>query len=509
MLRAPARTKAGSAKPPSSAAAVIPPPYRGWNVRDKLVGDELTAGYASVLDNWVPGEGKITLRKGYVSHATGLPGEAETMLSYRAGLAQKMFACSDGGIYDVTSGGTVGAAAVSGLSNNKWRSKMFSTTGGTYLLAVNGADGLRSFDGSSWDTQTITGLAAADIDGIGTHNKRVWLIEKASLSAWYLPVLYITGTVTEFALGALFKRGGYLVAIDTWTQDGGAGSDDVIAFITSEGEVALYSGTDPASFSLVGVFTIDRPIGKACTQKYGADLLILTESGVTPLTRAMNAVTSYDAAPDTIRPAFVERAARAKAIHGWDMILYQKNGWLIINVPIQASVFYQHVLNTVTGAWFRFTGWDAKCMQTLNGDLYFASGTTIYKADSGFSDNGAAITGVVTTGWNSFATPQRKSFKMVRPFFMVSGSAKPLVRMIVDYDNSAFDGAPETSIATSGTPWGSPWGSPWSSSAGEASPWISVTGIGTVGAIQMAYKTTTQSVQCNGWSVLLEPGSVL
>jgi hypothetical protein len=44
-------------------------------------------------------------------------------------------------------------------------------------------------------------------------------------------------------------------------------TDDYAAFITSEGQVAVYSGADPASsttWSLVGVFDIGAPIGRRC-----------------------------------------------------------------------------------------------------------------------------------------------------------------------------------------------------------------------------------------------------
>jgi hypothetical protein len=56
------------------------------------------------------------------------------------------------------------------------------------------------------------------------------------------------------------------MAIASWTRDGGSGMDDVLAIITSNGEVLIYSGTDPEGSrrrgAKVGLFSIpksDRP----------------------------------------------------------------------------------------------------------------------------------------------------------------------------------------------------------------------------------------------------------
>ena len=64
-----------------------------------------------------------------------------------------------------------------------------------------------------------------------------------------------------FPLGQIFKMGGFLVQMATWTIDNVSGMDDYAAFITSEGEVAIYQGYDPtqqSTWSLVGVFRIGR-----------------------------------------------------------------------------------------------------------------------------------------------------------------------------------------------------------------------------------------------------------
>jgi hypothetical protein len=81
---------------------------------------------------------------------------------------------------------------------------------------------------------------------ITQHKNRIWFAEKDTLKAWYMGTNAIGGAAAAFDLSALFSRGGYLVALGTWTLDGGAGLDDLLVFVTSEGQVAVYRGTDPA-----------------------------------------------------------------------------------------------------------------------------------------------------------------------------------------------------------------------------------------------------------------------
>lgn len=131
-------------------------------------------------------------------------------------------------------------------------------------------------------TATVTGPTAANLVWTNNHQRRLWFGEEQSMSAWYFPVNTIGGAAQEFPMGALAKRGGYIMAMGTWTRDGGAGADDVAVFLTSEGQAIIFAGVDPSSVStwdLVGVFDIGKPIGRRCMIKAGADLVMITQDG--------------------------------------------------------------------------------------------------------------------------------------------------------------------------------------------------------------------------------------
>jgi hypothetical protein len=141
---------------PKSLTTQIAAPLKGWSSESSPV--EAEEGTALVLDNWFPESEGIRLRRGYAEHAAGMTGDIETLLAYTSASASALFACNDGNIYDVSSAGAVGAAAVSGLSNDKWQHTMFATAAGQFLVAANGADSVRNFDGASWTTPSITAL---------------------------------------------------------------------------------------------------------------------------------------------------------------------------------------------------------------------------------------------------------------------------------------------------------------------------------------------------------------
>jgi ferredoxin len=153
---------------------------------------------------------------------------------------------------------------------------------------ANGTDSVRNYNGAAWSTPTLTGVTSANLSFVWSHKRSLWFVEKNTLSAWYLPVNSIAGTVAEFPLDGVFKLGGALLFGGTWSLDSGDGLDDVMLFITTEGEVAVYQGTDPGSdFQLSGVYRIGKPLNKHGWFRAGGDLCILTRDGIVPVSEAL------------------------------------------------------------------------------------------------------------------------------------------------------------------------------------------------------------------------------
>jgi len=510
--------RANRARGPVAVGRSTPAPTGGWNRRDNIAA--MDPADAVLLDNWFPETGRVRLRRGHVSHATGMSGPIESLMTYASPTAQKMFAAAGTAIYDASASGAVGAATLSGLMNARWQYVNFGTSGGHFLYIVNGEDDPRYFDGSTWTTPTITGtgLAPANLIHVNVFKRRLFFIEDGTLRFWYFPITTIAGEIADFNLASVFPRGGYLVAMGTWTRDAGDGVDDLAVFVTSEGEVAIYQGTDPAdaaAWALVGVFHIGRPIGRRCMVKIGADLVVITEDGFYPLSVAIQNARFNDkgAISDKIVGAVTEAARTHGAKFGWQPILYPRGNMLLFNIPTaENSKAVQFVANTNTKAWCRFVGMNANCWEVFNGDLYFGGNDgKVYKADTGASDNGANIVGDAKPAFNYFgARGRQKRFTMVRPMLVSNGNVAPAVALNVDFQDRAPQSTP-TFSGSGGFAWdASPWDTtPWTLSEQILSDWQSVNGVGYCASLRMRVATNALDVYWNATDWLMEPGGPL
>lgn len=435
----------------SSLTASSPAPIGGWNARDPEAA--MKPSDAVWLENWWPGTADVTVRKGAANHVTGIGGKVESLMAYSSPTAQKMFAATPTALYDVSSAGAVGAP-IKSLSSGRFRHAHFTVAGASYLLAVNGVDKLQAYNGTAWQdidstsTPAITGIATTEFDNINIFKRRVWFVQKNSMSAWYLPVNLIAGAATEFPLGQLFRFGGHLVAMASWTIDGGDGANDYAVFITSEGEAAVYKGIDPTSgtgdFQLVGVYFIGEPVGKKCFIKYGGDVLLITQIGLFPLSKAFLSATlnRSSAVSNKIDLIFSQAAEAYGANYGWTGEVFAGENILLVNVPTSEGYSSkQLVMNTITNSWALFTGWNAFCWEVWQEEIYFGGNGFVAKALTGNSDFGANITARAKTAFNYFGSPVGKHFKLFRPIFRTSGGVSVDLGVDVDFEDIDTSGA--------------------------------------------------------------------
>lgn len=160
-------------KRPPGMTTQVQAPVKGWTTDSPVEAKE---GTALVLDNWFPEADAVRIRRGYVSHATGMSGDVPSLLVFTSATASKLFAANGTDIYDVSSAGAVGAAAQSGLTNAKWQQTMFATSAGQFLVIANGADNVRNYNGTVWSTPSITTLDSTTAINVSSHKKRLWFI---------------------------------------------------------------------------------------------------------------------------------------------------------------------------------------------------------------------------------------------------------------------------------------------------------------------------------------------
>jgi hypothetical protein len=502
----------------------LPAPTGGLNGINSLA--QMPETDAIVLDNWFPQPGWIELRNGQSPWATGLPGWVETLMPYSNTSGEKLFGISGGNIYNVTAQGAVGAALVTGLSNSRWEWTQVATAGGQFLYAANAVDKPQLYNGTVFtpidgaSTPAITGVTTTTLRNPIVWKNRVWFVQDGTLSAWYLPTASVGGAAQQFNLTAIFRLGGTLQAIFTASLSDGSTFDDYIGFLTTEGEVALYRGTDPAQsgmFNIVGQYKSGKPVGRRCACKFGADTLLLTSDGLVSLTKLVGQgrVNTADAVSFKIQSFINGDIQSYNANFGWEAISFPLGNKLIVNVPVNTeSVIYQYVMNTLNNSWCTFgrffSAWNPATFCVLGNTLYFGGNTVVSQADTGQSDNGSAITGIVKTAFSEFGSGTQKQMKMVRPTLQANGNIQTIMGVNVNYGDLQPSGAP-----TIPTPAGSPWDtsswntSAWTSGFNISANWQSASGIGFTFSTYLSVATSAVQVRLMALDYLYEPGGVL
>lgn len=482
---------------PDIESKPVPAPTGGWDAISPLSG--MPPEYAVVLDNAVPRPGWVELRGGSaVWEQRFATGPVETLFVYRppSGVEQ-LLAAVDGEIWNISTRDSPVQQEI-GFTSDRWQYVNFTPAGGAaHLIAVNGEDDAQIYNGTTWAAASITGVALNTLLNVNAHKRRVWFIEKDSTSAWYLATDAIAGAATEFELGSLLTKGGYLVAMGTWTVDGGNGPDDLAVFVSSKGQAIVYRGTDPGNSSawfLVGVFNLPPPIGVRCLQSFGSDLLYISTEGLLPISKALpfdpSGVRSV-ALTNRILNAMLTAAQLSRTFFGWEVELFPSQSLLLMNVPLtEGALQVQYVMNTLTGAWCRFTGWNANTFAIFNESLYYGNNNgSVILAYAGVSDVISAIAMDIKTAFNYYDDPGRvKDIRMVRPFTVAGGSISPTIGLDVDFGDVDFV-APTSVYLPSGSLWDEAlwdvdeWGG--TSTGAVQNDWQSIGGIGTAIALRI------------------------
>ena len=503
-----------------SETATVAAPTGGWNARDPL--GSMSPLDAVALTNFWPGTNSVIVRDGYSEFATGITGQVETLMAYSSGTANKLFAAATTKIYNITAGGVIGAADVSGLTNARWQYCNFTTTSGSYLVMVNGADKLRIFDGTLWHLDgdgapyDITGVNSSNCDNIINFKNRLWLVGKNTLVAWYLPINAIGGLAVSLDMSSLFRMGGSLYAGMTWTLDAGYGMDDYLAFITSNGEVAVWRLTDPTTpsgISLIGIYNVGSPIGKRCFLKYGGDLLIITQDGVVPMSGALQSsrLDPRVSITNKIQYAMSTAISEYGANFGWQLIYFAKENQLYLNVPVsEGSQQQQYVQNNITLSWCNFTGWEANCWEIYRNDPYFGSDGFVGKAWDTNADNSDNINAYAMQSFQTYGSATQKQCKMIRYHMLSDGSPDVYGNVNVDY-NIADTTASLSSTITQYSLWGTGrWDlGLWGSGLVPMADWQGVTGVGYSFAPVIRTSSNQVQLQWVASDMVFESGGVL
>jgi len=431
----------------------FPAPTRGLILNENE--SYMQPGAALIMDNWAPTMKGAKVRGGCTLWAQ-LPETTPIIsaFSYASGtINRKMFYANAAKVYDVST--TTPVLVKSGQTNGNYSTSQLANASGDYLIAVNdGGDFPIRFDGTSWTTLSAGQINAsgpgstnvatgANLTHVCKYRNRWFFIELNSMNAWYLPLNAVQGTLLMIPLSGAFTKGGKLLYCATWSIDAGDGIDDKIVFGSDLGEIVVFTGSDPsaaASWKQEGRYDMSPPMGKNATLSIGGDLLVACVDGILPTSGAITkdrAELELAAITRSIKPMWRDEVL-AKRAWAWTMCKWDAYGGIFVTWPGGAPGEQRcAIVNAATGAWARYTGWDATCFAKLGDDMFFGTQTgKIMQADRTGYDNGVPYVCTILGGWEVFKSPaQTITWKQARAVFSArSGETfQPQISGALDY----------------------------------------------------------------------------
>jgi hypothetical protein len=280
-------------------------------------------------------------------------------------------------------------------------------------------------------------------------------VEKDSTVGWYLPTDAIYGTAKPFDFGPMFKRGGKLRILSTWTVDDGEGANDHLVAISDNGDCVVYAGTDvdtAEKWDMKSVYYVGTlPAGRRLTTKIGGDLIILSTVGLVSLSTLVTStqvnVSSNDVYSKKVQLLLSATLSRLLNDPYWQVIYTPNNNLMMVNIPrVYDGGAGQLVANQVNLAWCLFSKLDSCCWLQYK-DLPFFGSTngTVNQGWTGYLDgaNGANIVGEVPEpirwraqqAYNYFDAPAlQKQVGMVRLNFLVGMNAEYATEVYYDFN---------------------------------------------------------------------------
>jgi hypothetical protein len=503
----------------------IPAPVGGLNFRDPIAS--MSPNDALILDNFIPKQLGVELRKGYQVHTDAINEPIGSIFAYNAPDPDdnKIFAAADGDIYDVTAHPATVAQSTTGSLDNLWWTTQFSTGADTFLLAVSPSGGYWTYSTSSgWVKRTPTNLPA-NPRTVGVWKRRIFFTCDGDDNVYYMTsVNAITGTVTAFPMGAHLSRGGYVSATANWTLDAGTGIDDYLVVFGTEGDVMVWQGIDPSvstDFSLRGIWYIG-PVpryGRYFTPM-GGDVMVVSELGLVPLSRLINGqfVEGQPGPSAKIQDVLAPRIALLRTVASWDVFPLPSEDILILKLPQSSGSNQQFAMNITTGSWCTLSGLPMACATLLGGRLYFGTSTgEVCKGFDGTLDGilrdgtgGNPIQGEIQTAFQTFGTPgQNKKFDMARPIFVAPSAPSVKVRLNTQYSFSTVGGSPAYVVEEPGYWDSGVWNvARWGSASRTYQAWVGLVGMGYYGSLRMRVRGNAETIFTSA-HIMASPGGVM
>lgn len=353
----------------------LPPPVGGINARDSLFSMPETDAIDIV--NFVPEPYGMRLKTGSQGNHgpfSTSSGKIGTIGGSVNGASQG-FHITDDGIYEIDNFATENdITGTTTITDKYWQ---FARMGSSILM-VNGTDQPIGWTGSGNVTATAwtgSGLTLANLSNITNFRGRLYFLHGGGEYYYTDTVGAVTGALSLIDIADFMELGEELLSLDSFSLTTGFINEEILCFISETGEILCYSGSYPGSvdWRLVARFIVAPPISKRCAFKVDGDLYIITRSGLISM-RGLFSGGDGDLSKK-VNKLWKKYTGDYSTNDDWCGVHYPNRDYVLINVPVSSTESIQLGFYKPTGAWFRFTGWNASHFRysSSGGVLVFAT----------------------------------------------------------------------------------------------------------------------------------------
>lgn len=471
-------------------------PFQGVTMPGPVLGLDLTSpidnmdpSHALELINVFPGNGLSSVRQGYFKFAKPSSNAIRFMTQLAKTDGTKLLvAATNTELYSVSTAGVVtNITKASPHTSGEFTSVIFNNK--IYLCnnAGTATDQAQYWDGSAAQAADLafTGVSLQNLCSVSSYRERLYFVERNSMNMWY-GALNATGVaasaLTSFDTSRTFKHGGYLIHAGSYTNQTAISSQNLFFACTSEGELAFWQGTDPGNttgsepWTLVARYKIGKPLGFRCFVRVGADIWVITQQGIVPISALFQAdpEMALKAVSDKLNPLIASSAKAIPFSYLWGGFTWSIGRRVYITAPISAGTSWFFVYSMDSKGWtiFQLDKTTDSLSSCVFNDLPYYGGSdgTIWKGETGYTDRaetgvaGNAIYFNIRTPFSFYGTRGNyKVFRDIRPIVQTQPGYAFNLGLDLDFKKNAIIPA-VTSTTGDPTDWGDPWGSPWASS---------------------------------------------
>ena len=400
---------------PKTKSLTIPPPVKGWNTLQPI--SQMDPLYAVEMENYFPNNGTVDIRNGsrifsstpgsatgffsIFNYTTSAPVKWMVAVTNTAAGIRPYSIDSSGAINDISNAGAVtfGALLASGVSfNGRIFIKSIDNTNDVVTWNGTGNATLAAFTGPGGDDKALYKVAA--------YKNRLYF-SGIDLSVWYGGVNAVTGALVQYDFSGVMPNGGQIAYIGTLSPDINNQRQNNFCVISTEGDVAVYTGDYPgdANWQIVGQYYIGPPLGISSFIKYQNDILVITDSGLVSVLAVVNgAALDSSYLTDNIQSVYKDTIAlcRAASFQNYSSGAYYPTGNFIVVSLLTSQVSgtaKNFVFNTINKAWSLWTGLNPYGWTNYDNKLMFSAfeAPRIMQADTGYYDENPASAAAILT----------------------------------------------------------------------------------------------------------------